>query len=399
MNPKSIKVAILTPVFPSKEDNNSGIFIKRIVDILSQEGLDVIVVHPVPFKYLPKFILPKKLNNFLNLPFFEETELGVRVYRPRYFSYPRSTVWGFAPLFIYISVRTLIRKFKPDVVHSHFLYPMGAVGNMLKDAMDIPHMCTIRGSDINVFPTISVIQKNKAKSVLNGVDYLTSVSNALADKAFAIAGVQSKIIYNGFDFKLLKKSRKKYVLRDILSLDCQALIVLYVGSIKKDKGIFDLLEAFSSEELDHIQLIMIGDNSVSLKTPDKIKDHKYLGTQTQENVFNYMIASDVIILPSYNEGMPNVLVEAAAFGLPIISTAVGGVPELINEDTGYFIDKGSSDSIIRVILEVFNNYQIALEKADRLKVKIKNEFNAVNNTKKIIDAYKDLIKFQPTDIF
>jgi teichuronic acid biosynthesis glycosyltransferase TuaC len=398
MKPKSIKVVFLTPVFPSKEDNISGIFIKRLVDMLYQQGLDIVVINPVPFGYLPKILLPKKINKLIKTPFFEETELGVSVYRPRYFSYPKSTIWGFASLFIYISISTLIKKLNPDIVHSHFLYPMGAVGNMLKSAMGIPHICTIRGSDINVFPTISVIQKNKAKRVLKGADYLTSVSKALADKAFAIAGVQSKVIYNGFDINLIKDNINKYLLRDSLSLDTQAFIALYVGSIKVEKGINELLEAFSSEQLNHIQLTIIGDINVPLKISGKLHHHKYLGMQTQENVFKYMLASDVLILPSHNEGMPNVLVEAATLGLPIISTAVGGVPELINEETGYFIDIGSSDSIKRVVLEVFNNYQISLEKANRLKIKIKNDFNAVNNTKIFIDIYKDLIKFRPTEI-
>lgn len=392
MKRTSIRVVFLTSVFPSKEDSASGVFIKRLVDMLCQQGLDIVVVHPVPGLLFAPFFFPDRLKKLIKAPLFEETDTGVPVYRPRYFSYPKSTIWGFAHWFIYISVSGLLKKIKPDIVHSHFIYPMGAVGNMLNSTMNIPHICTIRGSDINVFPNISAIQRTRAKSVLQGANYLTSVSKALADKAFAISGVCPKVIYNGINIKSLKIKTNKHLLRKRISLDNQTFIALYIGSIKKEKGINELLEAFSSSDLQHIQLIIIGDKSLPPKKASKLNRHKFFGIQTQESVFDFMRASDVIILPSHNEGMPNVLVEAASLGLPIISTSVGGVPELITEETGYFIEKGSSDSIKSVVLEVYNNYQIALEKADRLKIKIMHDFNAENNSKIVFDIYKDLIK-------
>ncbi len=71
----------------------------------------------------------------------------------------------------------------------------------------------------------------------------------------------------------------------------------------------------------------------------------YLGARPHDEVAGYMSAADVLVLPSHREGLPTVLVEAGSLGLPVIASAVGGIPALLGEDRGAILPAVTSEAI------------------------------------------------------
>jgi glycosyltransferase involved in cell wall biosynthesis len=147
-------------------------------------------------------------------------------------------------------------------------------------------------------------------------------------------GIQNVVnIPNPISFELEKES---------ISINKQQQRInnlIFVGHIIKDKGVFELVEAcVSIPQIDYLQLIGPYEESIKRDLEviaSKRENGKWLsfrGTLDKENVTNEMKKSLTIVLPSYTEGFPNVILEGMALGCAIIASNVGAIPDMILND-------------------------------------------------------------------
>ena len=137
--------------------------------------------------------------------------------------------------------------------------------------------------------------------------------------------------------------------------------LLFMGKIGGRKGIFDLVDVLSHLQDDNkkkVHLIVCGNGDVE-KLEQVIKDcHledviQFVGWVDNEKKDGYMRTCDVAVLPSYNEGLPVFLLEALTYGKAVISTTVGGIPEIVkNGINGYLITAGDK----LALADAINNY-------------------------------------------
>jgi glycosyltransferase involved in cell wall biosynthesis len=129
--------------------------------------------------------------------------------------------------------------------------------------------------------------------------------------------------------------------------------VLFVGRLDTAKGIEELLEAFASlaSRRPNLRLAFVGDGPGGAHLRNKAK-HLALedritlnGPGSSQDVARWLAAANVLALPSYNEGYPNVIIEALSCGRPVIATNVGGILELVNEDSGILISPRDSRAL------------------------------------------------------
>lgn len=153
---------------------------------------------------------------------------------------------------------------------------------------------------------------------------------------------------------------------DIMYNDCETnkLSLLFLGEIGERKGVFDLLEMVFTyrEELKDRIILRIGGNGDVAKLHELINKYEvadfveYVGWVQGEKKSMLLRTSDVIVLPSYNEGLPIFLLEAMSYAKPIISTNVGGIPEIIeNGKNGYLFNAGDNDTMYKCICSYLNN--------------------------------------------
>jgi glycosyltransferase involved in cell wall biosynthesis len=184
------------------------------------------------------------------------------------------------------------------------------------------------------------------------------------------------------------KSVNKKEARKKLKLDQKEKYVLYVGRLKVTKGISELLDAV--KEMD-IKLILIGEgkNYDMYKRYAKLKGIKnvsFLGSVYGKKIHLYYSACDSLILPSYTEGAPVVLMEAMAKDLPVISTDVGGIPLMIkNKVNGLLIKPKNSDDIKNAIEHI-------LKKPFKNIKKYAERFSWEGIIKKTVEDYKGFWK-------
>ena len=139
--------------------------------------------------------------------------------------------------------------------------------------------------------------------------------------------------------------------------DFRKLKLLFLGEIGQRKGVYDLLKAVADhrEEFKNRIEIKIGGNKQEEKLKKTISDNQltdfvffegFVSGQKKKDLLNW---ADVYILPSYNEGLPISILEAMSYGMPIISTPVGGIPEVVNAENGVLVKPGNIDDIYNAI--------------------------------------------------
>ncbi len=118
---------------------------------------------------------------------------------------------------------------------------------------------------------------------------------------------------------------------------------------------------------------------------------RYAGGQPAEGVAAWMSAADVLVLPSYQEGLPTVLVEAGSLGVPVIASAVDGTPELLGTDRGLLLPAIDAPSIREAILAVAADPAAAAARADRLHEHVLADYDVDRNAVRLVDLYSRVI--------
>lgn len=129
--------------------------------------------------------------------------------------------------------------------------------------------------------------------------------------------------------------------------------IVFLGLINEKKGIYDLLRVMKKvcEENGSTRLVIGGVGEV-LRLHNEITELgitgyiDYLGWLKPEERDNLLSTADIFVLPSYEEGMPMAILEAMSFGIPVLSTRVGGIPEIVIDGvTGFLVDAGNLEQL------------------------------------------------------
>lgn len=173
------------------------------------------------------------------------------------------------------------------------------------------------------------------------------------------------------------------VLKNTLGIPPDAPVVGFIGRLTKDKGIVDLWNAFSliQEKLCGTHLLLIGpfeeEDPIPDHTRQQMRENKYLRhVEWTDDPGPYLHLMDVLVLPTYREGLPGVLLEAAASETPIVATSATGVIDLVvNEHTGLISPIGDPHSIAQNVLRVLLNPALARELSHHARSKVEAHFS------------------------
>ena len=160
-------------------------------------------------------------------------------------------------------------------------------------------------------------------------------------------------------------------------------VFLFVGRIVRDKGVFDLVEAFASLNAKHglWELWMVGPDEDGLQTSLKAEG-KRLGARIRwlgptHEPERYMAAADVFVLPSYREGFSTVIIEAAACGIPTIGSRINGVVDaIVEESTGCLVNKGDIRELTQVMERIGSDRKVLSDMGQAAKSRAINNFSS-----------------------
>ena len=262
------------------------------------------------------------------------------------------------------------------------------IAKYLKNKFGIKVFLSIHYAGLNQILSQNSNTKLKQLDILKKyVDRIIVLSKGTRDELID-AGISYKkisVLYTFHSFKSLNN--------EINTLDSDVLRLLFVGSLDRRKGILDLLSALKDANFRFVLNICGGftDNSVKKEIEEyvfndsRIIFNGYLTGKDKEHIFDQ---SDVLVLPSYGEGMPIVIMEALCFGCAIISTNVGAIPEIIKQDNGILLNPGDIDGIRESIEYLYNNRSV-LDRIKASNLKLGKTFSLEENIKNMCRIYED----------
>jgi glycosyltransferase involved in cell wall biosynthesis len=237
-----------------------------------------------------------------------------------------------------------VRSFAPDLIFSFFLYPDGYAALKIGKALRLPVVAMSIGSDINrIGDPISAMH---TRAVLREADFLLTVSGDLRRKAVAMGAPAEKTrtVINGCDLAVFHPG-DRFQARRKLGIDLDAEAVVYIGRMDVNKGLRELVEAAAKLHFERprLQVFIVGegpDRPVIESAIIAKNASSYIHALPKcsfDEVAVWMAAADLVTLPSYMEGCPNVILEALASGRPVVATNVGGIPEILSEECGELV--------------------------------------------------------------
>jgi len=362
------RVLTISTLYPSDFDPVYGIFIHRSVQTIRSRGIPSLVVSPVP--YAPKILAyTSRWNKWVRIKNSGHFE-GVPTLRPAYVEIPVPFFWPFHGISMASRLLPFLIKLKKsfdfNIIHSHTVTPDGLAGAILGKFFGLPTICSIRGCDINNYPFRSKIYYRFSRYVLENTNILLANNQVILEKARAIARneIRTACIYNGVDKSLFFPVLEKGPLRRNLSLPRDKVLIVFIGGFMAAKGVSELVHAYGSlnrcEAETH--LILIGDGPLlpeiksRLAQDGLIQNVTITGRITQKLAADYLRSSDIFVLPSHTEGMPNALLEAMACGLAAIITPVGGVEEIVQDgQNGQLVPVGDVAQLRDTMLALTSN--------------------------------------------
>jgi len=279
----------------------------------------------------------------------------------------------------------------------YFVYSLtpkaGLLGMMAAWIVRIPHRLH------NVVGLPHLEAKGKRKQILIMTEKLTywfatkvycnsknlknEMSNKLTSKEVTIIGNGS---VNGVDteyFNDVLTNKEKTNIRETLNIESKDFVITFIGRIVKDKGINELVSNASklSQKYRNLKLLLIGDYEDDL---DPISDNSKILIESNNNIIHVPFQQDIrpelaitnlFVLPSYREGLPNVLLEAGSYSIPLVATNINGCNEIIiDSENGALVNPKDEEHLYAVI----EKFIIDTDYYGKIKSKVR---------KSIIDRY------------
>ena len=175
--------------------------------------------------------------------------------------------------------------------------------------------------------------------------------------------------------------------------------VLFLGLVGTRKGVYDLLPAFKDAlaQVPALRLIIGGNGDVdrarALSVELKIENHLvFAGWVTGEGKVDLLRRAQIYVLPSYNENFPVSLLEAMSWQVPVISTRVGGIPELVREGVdGILIEAGDRAALSSAIIELAQNSNLRQKMGMAARNQVERNFSKLVVLPKLEELYRTLI--------
>ena len=256
-------------------------------------------------------------------------------------------------------------KSKPDVALAFFGFPCGPAAWAVSKRLGIPYVLSLRNADVprralSESKLLQAPMKCLVRWLWRRADGLVSVSAGLRDEVLKLEpGLKVRVIPNGVDMERFhprpdSAPRKWSAARPFK--------ILYVGRLRAFKGLQDLvaaLPAVRQKAAVPVQADLVGDGPYRETLESRIGELglqnivRFRGRLAREEMPDVYREADLLVLPSYAEGMPNAVLEAFASGVPVVATDIEGSRELLRSGVeGVLVPTHSPDALARAIISL-----------------------------------------------
>ncbi len=349
------KILIVTSTFPQgSEDIVTARFVYELAGALT--------------KYYKVHVLAPQFNNSKR----DESVNGVNIHRFRYF-FPSSfqllsSGHGMLndikknflalfqlPAFFFselINVINIIRREKIDIVNAHWAIPQGLICSLAKKITGVSLVVTVHAADVFLLKRAGFFGRTIMRFILKNSGAILPVSNYIKDQVISLSSLPKpyKVISMGTDIDKFNAKIDKKAARARLNLN-DKFTFLFVGKLVEKKGLEHLMRALKilKDKNRDFKLLIAGGGplegqlKVLMRDLGLVGEVRFMGWVNNDLLPDIYSSSDVFIAPSIfdkrgeTEGLPVVIIEAMACGVPVIASRVSGIPEIVSDNINGFL--------------------------------------------------------------
>lgn len=291
---------------------------------------------------------------------------GIAVDHPRYVFPPKLFRNWYGHCFrrsVRSSFNRAVNEFRPNVVYASWAYPDSWAAVDLGHLAGLPVVIKVHGSDIYLLDRHPA-RKRRTREALCQADGIITPSRDLAERVveLGVDPTRVHVIYNGVDTDKFHPGPQADARRR-LGLPLEERIVLFIGNLVPIKGLDQLIEACARLMADKVRFTcyVIGEGPLARRLLRQVQDRgltnciKLMGSRPHDELPDWYRSADLFILPSQSEGVPNVLLEAAACGTPFVASDVGGIPEIAHSGRGRLAPSGDVASLTQAIRDALTH--------------------------------------------
>jgi N-acetyl-alpha-D-glucosaminyl L-malate synthase BshA len=337
------------------------------------------------------YAIPQRLNRFVENVFFHEVEMS---------NYPlfEHSLYG---LSLTSKMLEVIEYESLDLMHVHYAIPHAVSAYLARQVLrkskkDLKFVTTLHGTDITLVglePSFMPI----VKFSIEESDGVTAVSRFLKEKTLTNYNIEKEIevIYNFIDIEKFSPVPNEE-LRNHIAPNGEKLLV-HTSNFRPVKRVPDTIRILAKVQQEvPAKLILIGDGpdrSECERLARELGIHKdviFLGKQ--DVISEILSSSDIFLMPSQSESFGLSALEAMACGIPVISTSVGGLPELVvHNETGYIAEIGDVDRMAKYAVELLSNKKKYNSFASNSRARAVNSFDKNLILPKYLQYYEKIL--------
>ncbi|MBL6633821.1 MAG: glycosyltransferase family 4 protein [Thermoleophilia bacterium] len=392
-----MRILMISHMYPSPVNPTGGIFVHEQVKALRDRGHDVRVVSP-------KGWAPPGLSRWSSYRdvVAEDTVDDVVVHYPRKLTLPGGRLGHRNADAFLLGIRGTVRRIHAewpiDVIHAHMMVPDGWAAARMGHELGVPAVGTAHRADVLDVPAQGAKARMRVAEAIQTLDAVVTVSRAIGDAADAIARPRRPItvVPNGADAAVFMP-RDPAEARRRLGIPAEGPVISYVGKLVPRKGVDTLIEAMgilAARAAGAPRLVMAGiggmrepleQRAAQLDVADRIT---WLGKVPHDDVGWVMSAGDVFVLPSLSEGLPTVVCEAMACGLPVVATAVDGTPEIVDDPaTGLLVQPHDAGGLAAALARVLDDPDMARAMGAEALRRSEAEYTWAANARRMEQVY------------
>jgi glycosyltransferase involved in cell wall biosynthesis len=288
--------------------------------------------------------------------------------------------------FLLFALIELVRRSRQfDLLQCMMLYPVGFLGYVVHKLTDLPYFAWIRGGDYYLMNDVRW-KRWMMRRVLSDTFVLAQSTEIKTDVEADFCDLDTDIEVLGNGVEVPDEPRP----------DPNIKRVLYVGRFAPKKGLINLFDAIKQIDVD-CELVLVGDgdqrDTLERRAEEVETDVQFEGFVLPSSVEKYYRKASVFVLPSTEgEGMPNVVLEAMSWGVPVVTTESGGLPSMITDgSTGYLVPMRDPAALRRKIETLLSNSSKRKEMGNAARQYVYENHSWEQNIDSLEQIYSDVI--------
>ncbi|MCX7834004.1 MAG: N-acetyl-alpha-D-glucosaminyl L-malate synthase BshA [Ignavibacteria bacterium] len=364
----------------------SGVVATELGKFLAKRGHEI---------HFVSYAIPSKLSIFYDNIFFHEVEM----YTYPLFEFPLYSI-ALASKLVDVAIFNEI-----DLIHVHYAIPHATSAYLAKEILKFENhkkrikiVTTLHGTDITLVGLEPSFLKTLKFSIEQS-DGVTAVSNFLKEKTISSYKIKNEIevIYNFVDVNKYKKCDSSEIkkLKEHFAPNNEKVLI-HTSNFRKLKRVPDVIKIFHkvSEKIPSV-LILIGDGPERSECEKLVRElnltSKVMFMGKQDSISELLSISDIFLMPSESESFGLSALEAMSTSIPVISTNIGGLPELnINGKTGFTAKVGDIESMASFTIQLLTN-EAEYKKFSENARKRAEEFRSENIIPKYEKYYEKIL--------